>query len=112
MWDYSNFNSTWTRGFNSIGPGMQKKDGILRSLVYTQVSISGQALIFVTRTAGINTWFFAEKPCNLLLIAFVFAQIVASIIGYFGFGGYPSDRVAVIGCGGGYLVVAWLWPWP
>ncbi|KDO22350.1 hypothetical protein SPRG_12811 [Saprolegnia parasitica CBS 223.65] len=88
---------------------MQKKDGILRSLVYTQVSISGQALIFVTRTAGINTWFFAEKPCNLLLIAFVFAQVVASVIGYYGFNGYPSDRIAVFGCGGGYLVIAWLW---
>ncbi|OQR94816.1 P-type ATPase (P-ATPase) Superfamily [Thraustotheca clavata] len=109
VWDYSNFNQTWTKNNKMIGPGMQKKDAILRSLIYTQVSISGQALIFVTRTAGINTWFFAEKPCNLLLIAFVFAQIVASIIGYYGFAGYPSDRVAVIGCGGGYLVIAWLW---
>ncbi|KAF0691293.1 hypothetical protein As57867_001762, partial [Aphanomyces stellatus] len=109
MWDYSNFNQTWTRDHKLIGPGMQKKDGILRSLVYAQVSISGQALIFVTRTAGINTWFFAEKPCNLLLIAFVFAQIVASVVGAVGFNGYPSDRVAVIGCGWGYLVIAWLW---
>ncbi|OQR81379.1 plasma membrane H+-ATPase, partial [Achlya hypogyna] len=61
MWGYSNFNTKWTKGSKNIGPGMQKKDGILRSLIYTQVSISGQALIFVTRTAGINTWFFAEK---------------------------------------------------
>ncbi|CAK4252956.1 unnamed protein product, partial [Aphanomyces euteiches] len=68
-----------------------------------QVSISGQALIFVTRTAGINTWFFAEKPCDLLLIAFVVAQVAASVIGALGFNGYPSDRVAVIGCGWGYL---------
>ncbi|OQR86857.1 P-type ATPase (P-ATPase) Superfamily [Achlya hypogyna] len=109
MWGYSNFNTKWTKGSKNIGPGMQKKDGILRSLIYTQVSISGQALIFVTRTAGINTWFFAEKPCNLLLIAFVFAQVVASVIGYYGFQGYPSDRIAVFGCGGGYLVIAWLW---
>ncbi|KDO27509.1 hypothetical protein SPRG_06776 [Saprolegnia parasitica CBS 223.65] len=109
VWDYSNFNTKYTKGNKAIGPGMQKKDGILRSLVYTQVSISGQALIFVTRTAGINTWFFAEKPCNLLLIAFVFAQVVASVIGYYGFNGYPSDRIAVFGCGGGYLVIAWLW---
>ncbi|KDO26869.1 hypothetical protein SPRG_08158 [Saprolegnia parasitica CBS 223.65] len=109
MWDYSNFNTRFTKNHKAIGPGMQKKDGILRSLVYTQVSISGQALIFVTRTAGINTWFFAEKPCNLLLIAFVFAQVVASVIGYYGFNGYPSDRIAVFGCGGGYLVIAWIW---
>ncbi|ETV67741.1 plasma-membrane proton-efflux P-type ATPase [Aphanomyces astaci] len=109
VWGYSNFNSTWTKGFKVIGPGIQKKDGILRGLIYTQVSISGQALIFVTRTAGINTWFFAEKPCNLLLIAFVIAQVAASVIGCFGFTGYPADRVAVFGCGGAYLVLAWLW---
>ncbi|RHY20557.1 hypothetical protein DYB32_010009, partial [Aphanomyces invadans] len=109
VWGYSNFNSTWSRGFKLIGPGVQKKDGILRGLIYTQVSVSGQALIFVTRTAGINTWFFAEKPCNLLLFAFVIAQVAASVIGAVGFAGYPSDRVAVIGCGWGYLVLAWLW---
>jgi H+-transporting ATPase len=109
VWDFSNYNSTWTKGYRVIGPGMQRKEGVLRSLIYTQVSISGQALIFVTRTAGSNNWWFAEKPCNLLLIAFVFAQIVASAIGWVGFSGYPTDRVAVIGCGGAYTLVAWIW---
>lgn len=109
VWSFSNWNSTWGRDHDIIGPGIQRKEGVLRSLVYTQVSISGQALIFVTRTAGSNNWFFAEKPANLLLIAFVFAQIVASVIGWIGFGGYPTDRIAVIGCGGGYILVAWLW---
>ncbi|OQR86861.1 P-type ATPase (P-ATPase) Superfamily [Achlya hypogyna] len=109
MWGYSNFNATWTKNHKNIGPGMQKKDGKMRGLMYAQVSISGQALIFVTRTAGINTWFFAEKPCNLLLCAFVVAQVVGSIIGYYGFKGYPSDRVAILGCGGGYLIIAWIW---
>ncbi|EQC29291.1 hypothetical protein SDRG_12959, partial [Saprolegnia diclina VS20] len=55
------------------------------------------------------TWFFAEKPCNLLLIAFVVAQVAASLIGYYGFNGYSSDRVAFFGCGGGYLIIAWIW---
>ncbi|TYZ61731.1 hypothetical protein PybrP1_012405 [[Pythium] brassicae (nom. inval.)] len=109
MWSYSNFNATWTKNFKMIGPGMQRKEGVLRSVIYTQVSISGQALIFVTRTAGTNNWFFAEKPCNILLIAFVFAQIVASVIGWVGFSGYPTDRIAVIGCGGGYTAIAWIW---
>ncbi|EGZ27293.1 hypothetical protein PHYSODRAFT_553896 [Phytophthora sojae] len=109
VWGFSNWNQTWTRDNEMIGPGIQRKEGVLRSLVYLQVSISGQALIFVTRTAGTNNWFFAEKPCNLLLIAFVFAQIVASVIGWIGFGGYPTDRIAVIGCGGGYTLIAWLW---
>lgn len=109
IWDFSNFNKTWTDNYQMIGPGMQRKEGVLRSIVYTQVSVSGQALIFVTRTAGANIWFFSDRPSTLLLIAFVFAQIVASVIGWIGFGGYPVDRVAVIGCGGGYTLIAWIW---
>ncbi|CCI46061.1 unnamed protein product [Albugo candida] len=109
VWDFSNYNQTWTKDYNLIGPGVQRKEAVLRSLVYTQVSISGQALIFVTRTAGTNNWFFAERPSILLLIAFIFAQVVASVIGWVGFGGYPTDRIAVIGCGGAYTLIAWLW---
>jgi H+-transporting ATPase len=109
VWGFSNYNSTWTKNYKAIGPGQQRKEGVLRSIIYTQVSISGQALIFVTRTAGTNNWFFAEKPANLVLIAFVFAQIVASAIGWVGFSGYPTDRIAVIGCGGGYTLIAWIW---
>jgi H+-transporting ATPase len=97
------------KNYKMIGPGMQRKEGVLRSVIYTQVSISGQALIFVTRTAGTNNWFFAERPGNLLMIAFVIAQVVASVIGWIGFSGYPTDRIAVIGCGGGYTAIAWGW---
>ncbi|GMF34280.1 unnamed protein product [Phytophthora lilii] len=109
VWSFSNWNSTRTRDNEMIGPGIQRKQGVLRSLVYLQVSISGQALIFVTRTAGNNNWFFAEKPCAALMVAFVFAQVVASAIGWIGFGGYPNNRIAVIGCGGGYMLITWLW---
>nr|CCA26167.1 autoinhibited H+ ATPase putative [Albugo laibachii Nc14] len=109
IWGFSNYNTTWTRNYNLIGPGRQRKEAILRSVVYTHVSISGQALIFVTRTAGTNNWFFAERPSSLLLVAFVIAQIVASVIGWIGFKGYPTDRIAVIGCGGMYTLIAWVW---
>jgi len=109
MWDYSNFNSSWTSDKKLPGPAMLRKDKVMRGLIYMQVSISGQALIFVTRTAGINTWFFADKPSNLLLIAFVVAQIAATLIGAFGFGGYPGSRTGLVGCGGGYALVAWVW---
>jgi H+-transporting ATPase len=109
VWSFSNFNKTWTRNYKMIGAGVQRKEGVLRSIVYTQVSISGQALIFVTRTAGANIWFFSDMPSTLLLVAFVFAQVVASAIGWVGFGGYPVDRAAVIGCGGGYTLIAWIW---
>jgi len=109
LWQFSDFNKTWTTGKNLPGPALLRKDKVMRGLIYMQVSISGQALIFVTRTAGINTWFFADKPSNLLLIAFVFAQIVATLIGFFGFDGYPGSRTGVLGCRGGYSIIAWLW---
>ncbi|KAL4109592.1 hypothetical protein PRIC1_001291 [Phytophthora ramorum] len=54
------------------------------------VSISSQALLFVTRTASSNNWFFAEKLRNLLLVAFVLAQIVTSVIGWIDFDGYST----------------------
>jgi len=109
LWGYSNWYEPMTRGDDIIGPGIEVKEGYMRGLIYMQVSISGQALIFVTRTSGMNTWFFADKPCNLLLIAFVLAQGVATAIGWLGFNGYPSPRLSTLGCGGNYTVVVWLW---
>ncbi|EQC29289.1 hypothetical protein SDRG_12957 [Saprolegnia diclina VS20] len=61
MWGYSNFNATWTKNHKNIGPGVQKKDGVIRGLMYTQVSISGQALIFVTRTAESRATLLAKR---------------------------------------------------
>ncbi|KAL4095642.1 hypothetical protein PRIC1_009015 [Phytophthora ramorum] len=55
-----------------------------------EMSISSQALLFVTRTASSNNWFFAEKLRNLLLVAFVLAQIVTSVIGWIDFDGYST----------------------
>ncbi|XP_073111777.1 plasma membrane ATPase 1 isoform X3 [Elaeis guineensis] len=49
----------------------------LASAVYLQVSTISQALIFVTRSRG---WSFLERPGLLLVIAFVIAQLVASIL--------------------------------
>lgn len=52
-------------------------NGRLASAVYLQVSIINQALIFVTRSRG---WSFTERPGALLMIAFVVAQLVATLI--------------------------------
>lgn len=52
-------------------------DRQLASAVYLQVSTISQALIFVTRSRG---WSFRERPGFLLLVAFVIAQLVATII--------------------------------
>ncbi|KAL4178595.1 hypothetical protein AMTRI_Chr13g115870 [Amborella trichopoda] len=49
----------------------------LASAVYLQVSTISQALIFVTRSRG---WSFLERPGLLLVIAFVIAQLIATVI--------------------------------
>ncbi|KAL6068416.1 Plasma membrane ATPase, variant 2 [Balamuthia mandrillaris] len=77
----------------------------IRGLVYIQVSLSAQSAIFVTRS---NTWFFKSRPSYLLIAAFLLAQIGATIIGIFGFNGYP-DGTEFRGCGWGYALLAWIW---
>ncbi|KAE8710472.1 ATPase 9, plasma membrane-type [Hibiscus syriacus] len=49
----------------------------LTSALYLQVSSVSQALIFVTRS---RSWSFVECPCLLLIIAFILAQLVATLI--------------------------------
>lgn len=48
----------------------------LASAVYLQVSITSQALIFVTRS---RSWSFLERPGLLLVAAFVVAQLVSEL---------------------------------
>ncbi|KAL5539223.1 hypothetical protein UlMin_044519 [Ulmus minor] len=50
---------------------------MMSSAVYLQVSTISQALIFVTRSRG---WSFTERPGLLLVIAFIIAQLVATVI--------------------------------
>lgn len=50
---------------------------MLASAVYLQVSTISQALIFVTRSRG---WSFTERPGFLLCVAFLIAQLVATVI--------------------------------
>eukprot|EP01134_Creolimax_fragrantissima_P006719 CFRG6719T1 len=102
----------------------------LRALMYVQVSISGMALIFVTRTSKFS-WL--DRPGLLPMIAFVCSQIVSSLIAGFGFNGYNAPEQSVdctycegfsgpapmygtesvyeaslLGCGA-WVVVAWIW---
>lgn len=78
----------------------------LRGLIYIQVSITGQATIFVTRAKRIS---YLERPAVILMAAFVIAQLVATLIGVYGFDGYPNTRASFRGCGWGYALVAWVW---
>ncbi|XP_077236772.1 plasma membrane ATPase 1-like [Tasmannia lanceolata] len=50
---------------------------MLASAVYLQVSTISQALIFVTRSRG---WSFLDRPGLLLVVAFIIAQMVATVI--------------------------------
>lgn len=79
----------------------------LRGLIYINISVSGQATIFITRTEG---WWFLSMPSVLLLGAFVVAQVVATLIGLYGFNGYPNDDEADFqGCGWAYALFGWIW---
>ncbi|KJE96281.1 plasma membrane H+-ATPase 1b [Capsaspora owczarzaki ATCC 30864] len=78
----------------------------LRGLIYIFVSVSGQAMIFVTRSRRFS---YQERPAYILMFAFVVAQLVATFIGVYGFGGYPEGRDGFRGCGWGYALVAWIW---
>ncbi|KNC80656.1 plasma-membrane proton-efflux P-type ATPase [Sphaeroforma arctica JP610] len=102
----------------------------LRALMYVQVSISGMALIFVTRTSKFS-WL--DRPGVLPMLAFIASQIVSSLIAGFGFNGWtePLDNTpcvycedfsgaaplygtesvyeaSLLGCGV-WVIVAWVW---
>ncbi|CAM8959154.1 unnamed protein product [Rhodiola kirilowii] len=74
----------------------------LASAVYLQVSIISQALIFVTRS---RSWSFAERPGLLLILAFLIAQLIATLIAV-----YANWTFAAIeGIGWGWAGIIWLY---
>ncbi|KAJ2617208.1 hypothetical protein H4S08_000423 [Coemansia sp. RSA 1365] len=68
-------------------------DFSLQSVIYLQVSILSQALLFVVRAKG---FFFTERPSSLLLCAFVIAQCVATVI-------------TVYSSGWNWVSAVWIW---
>ncbi|XP_062155591.1 ATPase 9, plasma membrane-type isoform X3 [Alnus glutinosa] len=74
----------------------------LTAAVYLQVSIVSQALIFVTRS---RSWSFVERPGLLLLVAFLLAQLVATIIAVYANWGFAR----IHGIGWGWAGVIWLY---
>nr|BAC77532.1 plasma membrane H+-ATPase [Sesbania rostrata] len=74
----------------------------LASAIYLQVSTISQALIFVTRSRG---WSYVERPGLLLVVAFIVAQLIATLIAV-----YASWSFAAIeGIGWGWAGVIWLY---
>jgi len=84
-------------------PGVEPaNDRSLHMIVYLQVAIISQALIFVTRSHG---FFFMERPSAALFIAFCVAQLVSSIIAAYGNWGFT--KISAIS--GGWIGIVWVW---
>jgi H+-transporting ATPase len=62
---------------------------VLHSIVYLQVAVISQALIFVTRS---HSFFFMERPSFALLGAFCIAQAISTIIAVYANWGFTEVR--------------------
>ncbi|KAF8059373.1 PMA1 [Scenedesmus sp. PABB004] len=67
----------------------------LRTLIYNQVSVSGQALVFVVRTSSHSL---ISRAGGLTYVAFFLAQVASSLIAAFGFAGYDPPPQGLDGC--------------
>jgi len=81
---------------------VESNDRQLHMVVYLQVAIISQALIFVTRSHG---FFFMERPSYALLGAFCIAQLISSIIAAYGDWGFTQ----IHGISGGWIGIVWVW---
>ncbi|KAF8309109.1 plasma-membrane proton-e [Clavulina sp. PMI_390] len=86
----------------AYGEPKDHNDEQLHMIVYLQVAIISQALIFVTRSHG---WFFMERPSTALMLAFCLAQLVSSIIA--GFADWGFTQIHSIS--GGWIGIIWVW---
>ena len=77
-------------------------DPQLHMIVYLQVAVISQALIFVTRSHG---FFFMERPSFALLGAFAVAQLVSSIIAAYGDWGFTK----IHSISAGWIGIVWVW---
>eukprot|EP01135_Chromosphaera_perkinsii_P001670 Nk52_evm47s208 gene=Nk52_evmTU47s208 len=83
-----------------------RKNAAIRGLIYIQVSVTGQWVIFVARARRIS---YLTRPGLGIIVSFIVSQIAATLIGVYGFGDYPEGRGNFNGCGWGYGLVAWVW---
>ncbi|VDC04710.1 unnamed protein product [Peniophora sp. CBMAI 1063] len=81
---------------------IDSNDKQLHSIIYLQVAIISQALIFVTRSHG---FFFMERPSYALMCAFCLAQLVSTIIAVYADWGFTD----IEGISGGWVGIVWIW---
>jgi H+-transporting ATPase len=81
---------------------VESNDPQLHMVIYLQVAIISQALIFTTRAHG---FFFMERPSTALIVAFCIAQLISSIIAAYGNWGFTHIRAI----SGGWIGIVWVW---
>lgn len=86
----------------NVGDLPDANDNQLHMIVYLQVAIISQALIFVTRSHG---FFFMERPSTALLVAFCIAQLISSIIA--AYGNWHFAHIHTIS--GSWIGIVWVW---
>ena len=99
-WFYDKFGVTLSGGLHSAATS--HNDPQLHTIVYLQVAIISQALIFVTRSHG---FFFMERPSFALMGAFCVAQLISSIIAAYGNWGFTKIEAI----SGGWIGIVWVW---
>ena len=75
---------------------------MLNSIIYLQVSVISQALIFITRS---RTFFFLERPSIILVGAFILAQLIATFIAVWAHWSFTD----IAGCGWRWAGIVWVW---
>jgi len=83
---------------NPIDPTSQMLNGVM----YLQVSITGQLVIFCTRT---RSWFWSTRPSWFMLVAFVVAQLTATFIAVYAV--WPFTQLSPIGWN--WAGIVWVW---
>ncbi|CAL1698773.1 unnamed protein product [Somion occarium] len=99
-WFFDAFGVTLTNGATSAAGN--HNDPQLHMVVYLQVAIISQALIFITRS---HSFFFMERPSFALMFAFGLAQLVSSIIAAYGDWGFTQ----IHSISGGWIGIVWVW---
>lgn len=99
-WFHRAFGVTFSDG--AITAAGNHNDKKLHTVVYLQVAIISQALIFITRSHG---FFFMERPSVALFVAFCIAQLVSSIIAAYGNWGFTEIEAVE----GGWIGIVWIW---
>ncbi len=92
--------STFVRDQTSVTSSLN--DQKLHSIIFLQIFLISQALIFIIRSHGL---FFTERPSLILFVVLVFAHLLATAIAVYG----NCSFIGVEGCGWSWAMIIWIW---